>query len=133
MYANTLIAKENGMIQSIEIIIVPIMISCTACIGDGVLRLKGSIVDQNNSPINDCVLEVHLVENGRIFHSRKVNTIFDIDLTVNPRRTEYYFIIRCDEIYQSYQTAIYKINGTEYASTPLDLGRIVLRGMKEKQ
>lgn len=109
------------------IFLVIVFISSVSCIGDGVLRVKGNIVDINNNAVNNCVLELCLAEDGKILRSMSIEEEFDVAITVNPLTDNYYFVVRCNEDMYIHTTDIYEVNGKEYANKPLNIGKIVLR------
>lgn len=99
----------------------------SACIGDGVLLIKGSIFDENNRPVNNCELQIFTASEDRKLRFIKVDNDFDVGFTTAPRAHEYYFMIDCGSRYHQFKTPIYKIDGSSYAQRPLDLGRIHMK------
>ncbi len=110
----------------ITFVIATIILGSIPCygIGDGVLRVKGNVVDANNSPVNNCFLELYLAENLNLLCSRKIESSFDVSFMVAPQLHEFFMVIQCPEISKSYKTGVYKITGSNYYEIPLDIGFI---------
>ena len=109
------------------IIFCSLLICFNACMGDGMLSVVGQVIDLNNKPIENCSLEVHLAEDGRLLRSQTIESKFFADFGIAPKSYDYFFVIQCPDLPgYKYESEIYKISGSKYVKTPLDLGRIVM-------
>jgi len=113
------------------IILCVLFLICTACMGDGLLIIKGQVVDMNYKSIENCSLAVHLAEDGRLLRTQPIESRFEADFGIAPTTYDYFFIIRCPDFPgDMYKTGVYKISGSKYSKAPLDLGRVVIGGPK---
>ena len=102
-------------------------ISCIP-IGDGSLKVTGSILVQQEKSIEECSLNLYLAQNEKLVASRKIKAKFDQSFVISPSREKYYFGIDCSEALTSFKTKVYEVDGRSYATRPLNLGEIVLPG-----
>ena len=112
----------------ITIILIVILIGVlSSCIGDGLLLVRGKVVNSDGKPIDKCIFALYYAENEHLIASNEINSEFELDFPIDPRSQEYFMVIRCPDVDLHYKTDIYEIDGLDYATNPIDLGKIVLK------
>ena len=95
-------------------------------VGDGIMLVTGSIVDQNRKPINQCKLGLLWADEKKRVSQYVVQPEFSVDFVISPFRDKYYLTIECPGYRTIFKSDEFVSRGGTYAEKPLDLGVIVM-------
>jgi hypothetical protein len=93
---------------------------------EGAFTVRGTIANAKEQ--SDCVLQLFRVD-GEAKLLRKIPVSRNIDRTIlsDPNEATYFMEITCSDTAGAFRTQEYRISGTKYKRSPIELGEIVLR------
>lgn len=103
-----------------------VMLLGCVVIGDGALRVRGTVADPDGRKFASCRVSIHSEDHG-LFDERDVaEAEFLVTFVVEPMRRRYRFSVGCRDALTVFDSGV--VEGGDLATyyTPIDLGRIVL-------
>jgi hypothetical protein len=110
------------------VLVVLSLIAAAACVGDGLLKVRGMITDQAGRPEDGCRLELRMEKDEFLADWQdNVQSSFEQTFVVSPREKKLFFMIHCKKA-APYRSPIFVVRGSERYDDPIDLGQIRTTG-----
>lgn len=103
-----------------------LLAGCPPIAVDNMISLKGEIIDSNGRPLDNCILELHVVgEELPSWYIWNVDNKFLVSTTCAPYCHEYFIVIKDQKSDLKYQSKEFKY--CRYQEEPVDFGAITLK------
>jgi hypothetical protein len=112
--------------RSLLILLTLATASCIPIVGDGYVRVRGTAIDQNGRPFDDCEAILHRSNVEAFQGPRRTKGDFQEGFVIEPRPREYYVSVTCTGAQSVAKSAIFRAGTPEQSERPVDLGNLRL-------